>query len=109
MKKIISIFLSAVLLLALTACGSTGAAEKSTSARSETSRTEAEQENGNFSEQTETADVSEPVQETSSMAETDTSEPGKNVLVVYFSATGTTKDVAEKIASITSCRKRKLA
>ena len=27
---------------------------------------------------------------------------GKDVLVVYFSATGTTKDVAEKIASITN-------
>ena len=68
MKKIIPIFLAVVFLLALTACGSSGATEKSTS---------------------------------SSMAEADTSEPGKDVLVVYFSATGTTKGVAEKIASIT--------
>ena len=68
MKKIIPIFLATVFLLALTACGSSGATEKSTS---------------------------------SSMAEADTSEPGKDVLVVYFSATGTTKGVAEKIASIT--------
>ena len=31
----------------------------------------------------------------------DTNDPGKDVLVVYFSATGTTKGVAEKIANIT--------
>ena len=31
----------------------------------------------------------------------DTNDPGKDVLVVYFSATGTTKVVAEKIANIT--------
>ena len=45
--------------------------------------------------------MSEPVQETASTTETDISESGKDVLVVYFSATGTTKGVAEKIASIT--------
>ena len=101
MKKIIPIFLSIVLLLALTACGSTGTAEKSTSASSETSRSETEQENGNSSEQTGNYDASEPAQETTSATEADTSEPGKDVLVVYFSATGTTKSVAEKIASIT--------
>ena len=102
MKKIIPIFLSIVLLLALTACGSTGTAEKSTSTSSETSRTETEQENnGNSSEQMETTDVSETEQEVSSEIQSDTSEPGKDVLVVYFSATGTTKSVAEKIASIT--------
>ena len=102
MKKIIPIFLSIVFLLALTACGSTGTAEKSTSASSETSRTETEQENnGNSSEQTETTDVSETEQEVSSEIQSDNSEPGKDVLVVYFSATGTTKSVAEKIASIT--------
>ena len=32
---------------------------------------------------------------------TDNASEGKSVLVVYFSATGTTKDVAEKIAAIT--------
>lgn len=101
MKKIIPIFLSVVLLLALTACGSAGTAEKSTSASSETSQTDTEKENGNSSEQAETPDISEPVQKTASTAETNTSEPNKDVLVVYFSATGTTKSVAEKIASIT--------
>lgn len=101
MKKIIPIFLSVVLLLMLSACGSTGTTENNTPVVSETSQTETEKENGNSSERTETSDVSEPVQETASTTETDISESGKDVLVVYFSATGTTKGVAEKIASIT--------
>ena len=88
-------------MLTLTACGSTGTAEKRTPVSSETSQTEAEKENGNASEQTETPGVSESVQETSSIAEADTSESAKDVLVIYFSATGTTKGVAEKIAAIT--------
>ena len=46
-------------------------------------------------------DVSEPAQETASAAETDAAVPSSDVLVVYFSATGTTKGVAEKIAAIT--------
>lgn len=46
-------------------------------------------------------DVSEPAQETASVAETDAAVPSSDVLVVYFSATGTTKGVAEKIAAIT--------
>ena len=46
-------------------------------------------------------DVSEPAQETASVAETDAAVPSSDVLVVYFSATGTTKGAAEKIAAIT--------
>ena len=101
MNKIIPIFLLAVLLLMLTACGSTVTAEKSTSANPEISRTEEKKENGNPSEQTETPDVPGSVQETSSVSEADTSEPAGDVLVIYFSATGTTKGIAEKIAAIT--------
>ena len=101
MKKIIPIFLSVVLLLTLSACGSTGTAENNTSVVSETSQAETEKESGNASELAETPDASEPDQEASSETQADTSEPGKDILVVYFSATGTTKGVAEKIASIT--------
>ncbi len=101
MKKIIPIFLSVVLLLTLSACGSTGTTENNTPVVSETSQTETEKENGNSSAPEETPDVSKPDQKSSSEAQTDTSDPGKEVLVVYFSATGTTKDVAEKIADIT--------
>ena len=38
-------------------------------------------------------------------APTDSGQDGKKVLVVYFSATGTTKGVAEKIAAIGSARR----
>ena len=41
------------------------------------------------------------VQEASSEAVTEEPQTGKDVMVVYFSATGTTKGVAEKIAAIT--------
>ena len=84
----------------LSACGSTGTTENNTPVVSETSQTETEKENGNSSAPEETPYASEPVQEASSEARTDISEPGKDVLVVYFSATGTTKGVAEKIAKI---------
>ena len=46
------------------------------------------------------AETSE-VQEASSEAVTEEPQTGKDVMVVYFSATGTTKGVAEKIAAIT--------
>jgi predicted small lipoprotein YifL len=63
MKKIIPIFLSVVLLLMLSACGSTGTTENNTPAVSETSQTETEKENGNSSAPEETPDASEPDQE----------------------------------------------
>ena len=106
MKKTISVLLSVLLLFALTACGSTGAAEDKTSVDTESAQPAAEEKSENLSDQTEqtesgVTDVSEPAQETASAAETDTAVPSSDVLVVYFSATGTTKGVAEKIAAIT--------
>lgn len=106
MKKTISVLLSVLLLFALTACGSTGAAEDKTSVDTESAQPAAEEKSENLSDQTEqtesgVTDVSEPVQETASAAETDTAVPSSDVLVVYFSATRTTKGVAEKIAAIT--------
>ena len=103
MKKIIPVLLSVLLLSALTACGSKGAAENNTSADTESTRTVTEEKTGSVSEQTEngTTAASEPAQETASAAETAASESAADVLVVYFSATGNTKGVAEKIAAIT--------
>ena len=75
MKKIIALLIAALLVFGLTACrGSSVSAEESSA---------------------ETA--------LSSSDETAADEPqaDKDVLVVYFSATGTTKGVAEKIASVT--------
>ena len=75
MKKIIALLIAVLLVLGLTACG--GGAESAEENAAETTESSSE----------ETA-AEEP--------QTDT-----GVLVVYFSATGTTKGVAEKIASVT--------
>ncbi len=94
MKKIISLITCAMLALSLAACsGAAESAEAQTSAATESKETvkdtEATVTEGSYSATEETA-------------EPQTTEGGKDVLVVYFSATGTTKDVAEKIAKITN-------
>ena len=76
MKKIIALLIAALLVFGLTACG--GGAESA-------------EENA-----AETAAESSSEETTAEEPQTDT-----GVLVVYFSATGTTKGVAEKIASVT--------
>ena len=77
MKKIIALLVALLLVFGLTACG------------------------GGNSENTE--DSSAETTAESSSEETTAEEPQTDtgVLVVYFSATGTTKGVAEKIASVT--------
>ncbi len=82
-RRIISM-LVLVMLCVLTACGS-----QTTSSVPVSRETSAE--TASESKEAETAPDTEP-------AETNTD---RSVLVVYFSATGTTKGVAEKIASIT--------
>ena len=76
MKRFFALFIAALLVFGLTACGgsNTESAEESSAETAESSSEETAAE--------------EP--------QTDT-----GVLVVYFSATGTTKGVAEKIASVT--------
>ena len=76
MKKIIALLIAVLLVFGLTACG--GGAESA-------------EENA-----AETAAESSSEETTAEEPKTDT-----GVLVVYFSATGTTKGVAEKIASVT--------
>lgn len=78
MKRILSIMMAVLLM----ACGSAGQAAESESEPVET-----------------TAEPAGAEAETASAAETDAAE-GKT-LVAVFSATGTTKDIAEKIAAVT--------
>ena len=75
MKKIIALLIAALLVFGLTACG--GSSESAEENPAETAESSSD----------ETA--------------ADESQADKDVLVVYFSATGTTKGVAEKIASLT--------
>ena len=75
MKKIIALLIAALLVFGLTACGGSS---------------ESAEENP--------AETAESSSDETAAEETQTD---KDVLVVYFSAAGTTKGVAEKIASLT--------
>ena len=80
--KIAALLLTLFLVFSLTACkGNTAAPE--TTAQPETTTSQTQQD------------------ETEDAAENATESKDSKVLVVYFSATGTTKGVAEKIANIT--------
>ena len=98
MKKILLIIMAALLLSCLSACGSNTQAETAgTYAQTNEAKTAAE-------EQEESAESSDPAEsETEAEPESETPAPAAHadVLVAYFSATGTTKGVAEKIAAIT--------
>ena len=98
MKKIISIILAAVLFTVLTACGSSAqAGTTSTQAVTEAQKAAAES--------TTAAKTAEAAAETTqkAAAESTAAAPAahSDVLVAFFSATGTTKGVAERIASVT--------
>ena len=117
MKKVLSILVIALLALGLAACGNTESPASNEDAQTITadSSQEAETEN-NDEEQAGQAEttvstsevpgmttegMSSETEGTSSEAATDSTQKKSDVLVVYFSATGTTKGVAEKIADIT--------
>lgn len=103
-KKIITTVLSTMLVMGLTACGNTAnettaASEEAGVANVEAESTEPEitvtESTETASEETEPASIAEP-----EVAD-DTAEGGKT-LVVYYSATGNTENVANIIAEITS-------
>ena len=98
MRRMIAVFAATVLMtVGITACGSSADASTSQdSTAAETTQTQEAVSDNNGEETQSPAEVTgseEPKAENPS--------EGKSVLVVYFSATGTTKDVAEKIAAIT--------
>ena len=98
MKKIrfiASVMICMVLTLGLTACGSnTSETEMGSGNQAVESITENSKGSANVTVSEDTDDVAE-------VPEQNRSNTGKDTLVVVFSATGTTKGVAEKIASIT--------
>ena len=89
MRKIISILAAAVLALGLTACGTSAVKETAQATTAESSQTTQE-----------TAAKTENDETEAETSGTETDKTG-GVLVVYFSATGNTKDIAGKIAGIT--------
>ena len=114
MKRMISIIAAAALAFTLTACGGSSQAATDTQAaeNSTPAAVEEQKETVEAAEQTEAqpeaaqeaaqGQEQEAAQETA--AEPASEEPAaahSDVLVAYFSATGTTKGVAERIASVT--------
>lgn len=109
MKRVISILMAFSLMLALASCGGNSTAD--TAEAPATAETQSSQEaSGEDNPEEASVQSDEPTEEAGDIAETsevlpDESEaeipqPEKDVLVVYFSATGTTKGVAETIATI---------
>ena len=93
MKKII-ITLSAVFcMLGLTACGSTDSGSSSAAETSAKTQSDPQQQ-----EQPQDKIASGQADDQSKNTDTN-ADSGKNTIVIYFSATGTTKGVAERIAS----------
>ena len=108
MKKKISVLAAVLLAVGLTACGNNTA--QATNDTTQTIQAESAQETdtSNNIEEIQQAVTNEAASNTSDKIVEDTSsevadstEENGDTLVVYFSATGTTKGVAEKIAGIT--------
>ena len=111
MKKPILPILAALCMIGLTACGTaesagSSAAEHSAAQTETVQETDPQTESGD-AEQTEAAPESVPqtdadaqTAEVSAAGETP-ADTGNAAVVVYFSATGTTKGVAERIAAVT--------
>ena len=100
-RLLIGVLTCLVLALGLAACGK-GASESNTeSSADKTVNTTIESSMESSSDTTE-KETAAATEETSSVAVTETAQPksGKDKLVVVFSATGTTKKVAERIAAL---------
>lgn len=96
MKKLIAIIMLSMLIFGLTACSSK---EKSDNQEKNT-KVEVKESKEKDTEES-TTEAMNAEEENTTEQTTETVESGKQILVAYFSATGTTKDIAEKIADIT--------
>ena len=94
MRKKISVLMAVLLVLGLAACGKTDNPTTETTTQKITSESLKEADES-------TVNTSELKTEEATAEETDSTQKNSDVLVVYFSATGNTKGVAEKIAGIT--------
>jgi len=105
MRKIISIITAVFLLIVLAACGSNSqVGTKETQTVTEDQK-ESVESTGKAESETTGTETETTTEKASSEAKPESETPDQaahsDVLVAYFSATGTTKGVAEKIASIT--------
>ncbi len=112
MKRILTIFMAALLLASLAACGNstqnssqtepkeTQTEAKKTQTEANETQTEANETQAVTEGQTESAESTDAA-ESETILEDDNTMSHSDVLVAYFSATGTTKGIAGKIAAIT--------
>ena len=104
MKRVFTVILMAVLCLSLAACGTRGQTESSGLAGQDTEiaeNSEKAPEEATSNEANETAALPTESSEQTGLEQTEELVQAGGTLVVYFSATGTTKSVAETIASVT--------
>lgn len=109
MKRKISVLAAVLLAIGLTACGNNeGQAANDTVQTIQAESSEEVEATDNTEEEAEqvmtreaASDANDVIVEEASSEETASTNEDSGVLVVYFSATGTTKGVAEKIAGIT--------
>ena len=97
MKKILLIIATVLLVFGLTACGNNDEQAVTDTAQTTQAESSDKEEAANTTEEM----VDDGSSEETSSENTDGTNEKSGVLVVYFSATGTTKGVAEKIAGIT--------
>lgn len=109
MKKKMAVLAAVLLAIGLTVCGNNkGQATNDTTQTIQAESSKQVEAADNTEEEAQQIETSEAASNTNdeiveytSTENTDGSEENSGVLVVYFSATGTTKGVAEKIAGIT--------
>ena len=108
MKKKISVLAAALLAFGLAACGNNAAQVTNDTTQTIQAESAKETDTSNNPEETQQAVTNEAASNTNdeivgdiSSEVTESPEENGGTLVVYFSATGTTKGVAEKIAGIT--------
>ncbi len=95
--KLSALLLMAVMIFTFSACGSSTSESNSQTQAATSAETKAENSQNETTANTEES-VTKPVTEAVAESESNNAK----TLVVYFSATGTTKGVAEQIASLTS-------
>ncbi len=93
MKRTLSLLMSLVMALSLTACGGNG---NSSSSQASSATPESSASDSSASEASSSSEI-----EASSQAQAEDTGSGSSVLVVYYSATGNTAQVAQYIADST--------
>lgn len=102
MKRTLSLLLSLVMVLSLTACSGNGnSSSQASSAAPESSAAESSASESSSEASSEISSEAPSSSEVSSQAQAEDTGSGSSVLVVYYSATGNTAEVAQYIADST--------